>query len=44
LKCVGESGESVIEGLLHTRFHPLSCSGQRFREESGSGEGCNHFV
>jgi hypothetical protein len=41
LKCVGENGESVIEGLLHGRFHPLSCSGWRFREEGESGERCS---
>ena len=35
------NGESVIEGLLHGRFHPLSCSGWRFREEGESGERCS---
>lgn len=41
LKYVGESGESVIEGLLHGRFHPFSCFGRRFQEEGESGEGCS---
>ena len=36
-----KAGESVIEWLLHGRFHPLPCFGWRFQEEGESGEGCS---